>query len=293
MRYVGRLLSGESSDWAHMIRFFVREQMLKRSYCWVVKHWTAEEGLLLLPKFSTPRSETTNSIVHSWFKYRKYLKLDEDALVLPGSLTLRQILELLKRYRMDQGCGSGKNPWGISKPHADRCNHRIPRVAANCANRHSEAGTQPKLEVAELRNRVEEGLEANFWHKLEESEEATEDLSAKWPPGTYTLTWSSRWRKLWDRGGLPRVKIWLWKLLQRAFFTGKRATTMQVSYDPCCRCKAATESVSHLFYECSTSRTRWNQLRELAIESRASFHVAYSLLELIDKAIRTKKAVAH
>ncbi|KAL2622713.1 hypothetical protein R1flu_002918 [Riccia fluitans] len=100
IRYAGRLLSGESSDWAHMIRFFVKEQMTRRAYCREVRQWTAEEGLLLLPRFSIPRSETANSIMNSWFKYRSYLQLEEDTLVLPESLTLRQLLELLKRYRV-------------------------------------------------------------------------------------------------------------------------------------------------------------------------------------------------
>ncbi|KAL2629404.1 hypothetical protein R1flu_014090 [Riccia fluitans] len=52
-----------------------------------------------------------------------------------------------------------------------------------------------------------------FWHNLFTVEETSDDLSSKWPEGLYTLTWKTRWQKLWENGGLPRTKLWVWKLL--------------------------------------------------------------------------------
>ncbi|KAL2649475.1 hypothetical protein R1flu_017603 [Riccia fluitans] len=193
-----RIGSGKSSDWAHMIRFFVKEQMTRRAYCREVRQWTAEEGIQRL------------ELSPSW------------------------------RWKLETRWKGWKRP-------------------------------------------------STFWHKVEDSEETAEDLSTKWPLGSYILTWSARWRKLWDRGGVPRVKLWLWKLLRRAFFTSERAMTMQVSNDLCCRCKSAIETVSHLFFDCNTSRSRWNQLCELANRTGANFQVAGSLLELLDEAIQTKR----
>ncbi|KAL2653158.1 hypothetical protein R1flu_021286 [Riccia fluitans] len=69
----------------------------------------------------------------------------------------------------------------------------------------------------------------SFWHKLYETEENADNLAAKWLEGQYALTWEERWRLLWKKGGLPRVKLWTWKLLRRAFFTRERAATMQVT----------------------------------------------------------------
>ncbi|KAL2611482.1 hypothetical protein R1flu_023174 [Riccia fluitans] len=95
MKYARRLMNGEQSNWAQMMRWFIRQQMQKRSTIRETKLWTIEEGLLLLPSLLKPQSETTNNIIRSRFRCRKYLRLAEDTLVLPGNLTLRQIEELL------------------------------------------------------------------------------------------------------------------------------------------------------------------------------------------------------
>ncbi|KAL2610342.1 hypothetical protein R1flu_028915 [Riccia fluitans] len=99
MRYIGWLMNGESSDWAQTMRFFIKEQMFKQTKCREIKQWSAEEGLLLLPPMSTPHSETTSNILQGWYRCRRFLKLDDNALVLPGSLTLKKILELMEQYR--------------------------------------------------------------------------------------------------------------------------------------------------------------------------------------------------
>ncbi|KAL2636099.1 hypothetical protein R1flu_007578 [Riccia fluitans] len=54
---------------------------------------------------------------------------------------------------------------------------------------------------------------SKFWHSLYEMEELLDDLSTKWQGGAYDLTWNIRWRKLWEKGRPPRVKLWTWKLL--------------------------------------------------------------------------------
>ncbi|KAL2622829.1 hypothetical protein R1flu_003034 [Riccia fluitans] len=100
MRYFGRLIEGEQSDWANLMRHFIKQQLQKQANNRETKYWTAEEGLLLLPSLSMPQSETTNNIIKGWFRFRKYLSLDEHQLVLPGSLTLRQLQALMERYRL-------------------------------------------------------------------------------------------------------------------------------------------------------------------------------------------------
>ncbi|KAL2620614.1 hypothetical protein R1flu_000819 [Riccia fluitans] len=116
-----------------------------------------------------------------------------------------------------------------------------------------------------------------------------DDLSNKWLNSTPTLTWKERWRKLWEAGGTPRVTLWLWNLLCRAFFTGERAEKMQVANEPCCRSKTTSKTISHLFYECRKSQSRWQLLRANARASHASFCASHGLLELIDEAIKAKK----
>ncbi|KAL2635555.1 hypothetical protein R1flu_007034 [Riccia fluitans] len=128
-----------------------------------------------------------------------------------------------------------------------------------------------------------------FWYSLYEADETIDDLISKWPPGTYINTWKERWAKLWGKGGLPRLKIWTWKILRCAFFTGERAAIMQVAYNLCCRCKAEEETISHLFYTCRDLQRRWTQLHELASRTCVSFQRTHGLLETIDEVLRTKK----
>ncbi|KAL2651269.1 hypothetical protein R1flu_019397 [Riccia fluitans] len=189
MCYVGRFMSDEQSDWAQMMRFFIRQQMQRRSYCGEIKYWTAEEGLLLLPSISTPQSETTNNIIHSWFQFKKYLTLDNHALALLDSLMLRQIWEPMGRYR-------------VRRPFNDRIVYPLlKRIDIHVlTNLFGSSGPQRLKNSPSWRWKNSEiswtgGTQpSKLWHKLTEAEETPDDLSDKWPMGSYDLTWSSRWR---------------------------------------------------------------------------------------------------
>ncbi|KAL2607904.1 hypothetical protein R1flu_026477 [Riccia fluitans] len=56
-------------------------------------------------------------------------------------------------------------------------------------------------------------LPSNTWHNLFTAEESPDDLTSKWPESEYTLTWKERWKKIWEKGGHPHTKLWVWKLL--------------------------------------------------------------------------------
>ncbi|KAL2611824.1 hypothetical protein R1flu_023516 [Riccia fluitans] len=91
---------------------------------------------------------------------------------------------------------------------------------------------------------------SSFSHNLFTEEETPDDLSSKWPEGSYTLTWKSHWQKLWEKRVLPRTKLWVWKILRRAFFTSERPAKMKITNEPYCRCKETEETIPHLFYDC-------------------------------------------
>ncbi|KAL2635504.1 hypothetical protein R1flu_006983 [Riccia fluitans] len=63
----------------------------------------------------------------------------------------------------------------------------------------------------------------SFWHKIYSTTETPIDLSEKWPGHTPSLTWKTRWQQLWEKGTSPRITLWLWRILHRAFFTGEKA----------------------------------------------------------------------
>ncbi|KAL2652664.1 hypothetical protein R1flu_020792 [Riccia fluitans] len=268
-----------------------------------------------------PQSETTNNVIKGWLRFKKYLSLDEHQLVLPGSLTLRQLQALMERYRS-------------RKPYNDRVIHPLLkrlgiRVLANLTDGLGNwINTVPKLRTNGVQlqqvqweamevfqqwlNTVKIGTQklklspswrwrteetqwkgwlrpSKFWHKLNKMEETLEDLSSKWPVGTYQLTWHCRWKHLWEGAGPPRIKLWIWRLLRRACFIGEHAATMQVAFDPCSRCNDDVETIPHLFYGCRDSMIRWNKLRELTTNGCTSFCIPHGLLELIDEAIVTQR----
>ncbi|KAL2635423.1 hypothetical protein R1flu_006902 [Riccia fluitans] len=252
---------------------------------------------------------------------RRFLQLDDHELVLPGSLTLRQLQELLARYRTQRAFndrvvypllkrlgvrvlanlmdGTGKW-WDIARK-LNTNGILLDQVQTEAIGTfqtwlHSvQIGTQ-KLENSPSwrwkgTNDSWSGwsLSSRTWHKLHATDETIDDLSDKWPEGTFALTWCRHWQKAVGKRRSPRIKLWIWKILRRAFFTRERAEKMRVTDDPCCRFKESRETVPHLFYECRYSRNRWILMYEKAESSRASFRTTHGLLEAVDEALCTKK----
>ncbi|KAL2608633.1 hypothetical protein R1flu_027206 [Riccia fluitans] len=235
MKYLGRLMNGEQDDWAQVMRFFIKQQLQKCTYCRETKYWTAEEGLLLLPSLSMPQSETTNSVLQSWMRSRRFLTLDEQELVLPGSLTRRQLQELMGRYRTRRAFNdqvvfpllkhlgvrvlanltdSTGKWWDIARK-LNTSGIRFNQVQGEAIDifqtwLHSVKVGAQKLEDSPSwrwkgANDTWSGwiLPSRTWHKMHTVEKTPDDLSDKWPAGPYALTWRERWRKLWDRSAPP------------------------------------------------------------------------------------------
>ncbi|KAL3675387.1 hypothetical protein R1sor_025335 [Riccia sorocarpa] len=62
MKYVARLLNGETSEWATMAKHLIHKEMKARAkrqeYLW----WSVEEGLLLLPIVPSPKNSTVQHL---------------------------------------------------------------------------------------------------------------------------------------------------------------------------------------------------------------------------------------
>ncbi|KAL2631073.1 hypothetical protein R1flu_015759 [Riccia fluitans] len=314
-------MNGDQADWAQMMRHFIRLQLQKRSIGRETKFWSAEEGLLLLPKLAIPESETMNHIVQSWMQCRKQLTLDEHNLVLSGSITLRQLLELLNRYRarrcfndrlvypllkqlgvnvlsnLADGAGKWINIASELRARGTRLNHTQREALEVFQNwlQNVHIGDQrlensPSWRWRDSKERWRGWLrQMRFWHKLLSANETPEDLTVKWPINNARLTWKERWWQLWAKGTSPRITLWFWKIVCRAFFTGERAEKMKVAAEPCCRCKETSEMVSHLFYECKPPQEGWQWLRENLRMTHPHFYNARGLLALADEAICDKK----
>ncbi|KAL3675639.1 hypothetical protein R1sor_025587 [Riccia sorocarpa] len=98
MKYIARLLQGENSEWADMMKFILRTEMNKMTKGKTYRWWTVEEGLLLLPNIPTPKGSRTRHFIQAWKRFRAYLTVSPDSWSLPGSITLSQLSILTKRY---------------------------------------------------------------------------------------------------------------------------------------------------------------------------------------------------
>ncbi|KAL2649851.1 hypothetical protein R1flu_017979 [Riccia fluitans] len=167
-------------------------------------------------------------IQETWHNKRlskKFLKLEDDPLILPGSLTLRQIKELMRRYSTRRPFNdrvvypllkhlginvlanlvNSAGKWIGVNDELRAKGIQLDQVQCEAIESFQEWLLRVKMGVQKLEDRpswrwkgLEEGWKAwsqtsRVWHNLFTAEETPDDLSSKWPEGTYALTWEMRW----------------------------------------------------------------------------------------------------
>ncbi|KAL3686178.1 hypothetical protein R1sor_004200 [Riccia sorocarpa] len=66
IRFVSKLMQGDKAEWAQALRFFLTQEMQKRSHTLGCRDWTPEEGLLLMRNFSLKDSPTAKHFIKAW-----------------------------------------------------------------------------------------------------------------------------------------------------------------------------------------------------------------------------------
>ncbi|KAL3691963.1 hypothetical protein R1sor_005614 [Riccia sorocarpa] len=322
MRYIGRLLEGEISDWATMIRFLIHETMNRRKGTDDLWWWSVEECLLLLPTIQVPKTEVTRAFVKSWMRFRRFLSMDPQEWELPSTLNLHQLTLLIKRYWPGQSFNDRIVLPVLKKLRITMIAHLFDsrgcwkNLTEEVRNRGFEATA---LQADELRrfqdwckiiqlsnNSLQQstswrwrGAHSNwkgwrhsskFWGDLLKQDQAVEDLTCKWPTMGSLGTWKQKWQLLWSPGGSQRAKLWIWRVLHRVFFTGSRAAQMQVVEGTCTHCELEVETVIHLFWSCEVVKSLWKNLDDLTNTGGASFRIRDTLLAIIDEALQTKRS---
>ncbi|KAL3691242.1 hypothetical protein R1sor_004893 [Riccia sorocarpa] len=92
-----------------------------------------------------------------------------------------------------------------------------------------------------------------------------EELNRRWELSTPEDNWIARWKALWSGKLAYKKKIWLWKLLQRGYFTSSRAAEMGVSDGKCSRCERELETINHIFWGCRRVEARREALRNVGV----------------------------
>ncbi|KAL0843027.1 hypothetical protein Bca101_016272 [Brassica carinata] len=66
------------------------------------------------------------------------------------------------------------------------------------------------------------------------------------------------WKKnVWELDVSPKIKTFAWKLLKGALPVGERLADRHIPIDPTCKRCGASESITHLFFQCQYSRKVW------------------------------------
>ncbi|KAL3684500.1 hypothetical protein R1sor_002522 [Riccia sorocarpa] len=117
------------------------------------------------------------------------------------------------------------------------------------------------------------------WIKnLKATREFSTYLNTKWGLDNTVHQWRDRWSKLWKAAIHNRRAVWIWRFLQRGYFTSSRGKGWSEDMRKCLRCRTGEETLEHAFWECSRLQRRIHELESCgAIPSNAN-----SLIEWLD-----------
>ncbi|KAL3678154.1 hypothetical protein R1sor_021110 [Riccia sorocarpa] len=117
-----------------------------------------------------------------------------------------------------------------------------------------------------------------------------EKANASWGVSWDTQKWENLWKKLWQSTLYPWDKLFLWRVINKGFFTLERAATIGFSTPRCTRCNQGTENIEHLFYGCSMVKYSWDKLENLHNTARGGGGLITSLIQLLEKAVKPENA---
>ncbi|KAL8513639.1 hypothetical protein ACS0TY_012939 [Phlomoides rotata] len=82
------------------------------------------------------------------------------------------------------------------------------------------------------------------------------------------------WKRIWDLDVIPKIKLFMWRLLHEIIPTSLNLTCRFVDVDPMCvRCGSDIESVEHALRDCAWVRDIWEASPFASSISNASLHV--------------------
>ncbi|KAL3699459.1 hypothetical protein R1sor_017481 [Riccia sorocarpa] len=273
------------------------------------------KGLLLLQTIPSGKTSTTRHFVKIWLQARPHLRLDSNRLVLPGTLTLYQVTLLKKSFggqhwfndrtvfpilkligiQTIRDLRSGTASWRDTGQEAQSAG--IPLTSDQSADLTEFQSWLEELsiECASLQSspswRWTRGPDvwkkwtkpSRFWIDLLKVAHPPEDLTERWHPNRGLVSWADRWRLLWKKKSPAKIKIWIWRILKKGFFTNTRAQKMRIGQGICPRCGWREETITHLMWECASVKWTWDKLRRLTFEASPQFRIRETLLSTIDE----------
>ncbi|XP_050217477.1 uncharacterized protein LOC126668315 [Mercurialis annua] len=162
--------------------------------------------------------------------------------------------------------------WGITKPHEASWSWRqLLNIRNRIAGERFPEVVVKDSEVdkcAMMSILFQFGIMNNFKVQTNSADEVTcmstngsFSIKACWKfinPTEPVIPWTSI---VWFKGNIPRFSFITWLALMNRLLTRDKLFKWKVIQDEkCCFCNTASESINHLFFECSYSRGIWNRL---------------------------------
>ncbi|KAL3692125.1 hypothetical protein R1sor_005776 [Riccia sorocarpa] len=314
-RLIGRVLEGDNAEWIHLARSFILRTLRRGAYQRESIQWTWQECLILLPVSRIEGSPTLSRILGSWNRTRKRLRWDSRRGELDSRMSLLQIKAI---YQVSKGAGVTSVTNGRELGLLRRTNIRNLEEVMVISRESSwrlflrSRGIFPEEEVLVKLDALEEwckeqkvvnknimDLEGWEWESLKgefkwvnstrewrqilaKEVDFSDKMEEKWQGQSHLISWKQRWKLLWVVPIPYRRRIWLWRILQRGFFTKKRAADMGFQDGTCKRCVTSQESVEHILWSCRKTADRRRHLVQLTCPDIQ----ITSLLEWIDVTLR-------
>ncbi|KAL3677354.1 hypothetical protein R1sor_027302 [Riccia sorocarpa] len=269
MKFIARLLDGSRSEWAQMLKFFIKAEMQRRAHGNDCRTWTAEEGLILLPSFTCYSYNAR--VIHAWAKKMNIIVLAE---LRSNSATWWDLIDLSHR--------KGVNVTELQRQELTRFQDWLAKVDQGPPELHKSPSWKWKST-----NQTWTGWEQHtgFWRKLLFTQPRPHKLDVYWEIQGHGISWSQRWKFLWQSKLALRNQLWVWKLLRQALFTGERAWKCRVTEGICQRCGQGRETVIHLFWTCREAEKTWSKLRTLLSRIGHSASLQPTLIGSFDAAL--------
>ncbi|KAL3679600.1 hypothetical protein R1sor_022556 [Riccia sorocarpa] len=134
----------------------------------------------------------------------------------------------------------------------------------------------------EDRTKIKWDMTTKEWiSKIRKRRDFTDYLNTKWGCQNSTRQWSVRWSKLWSAAVHHSKQAWIWRFLQRGYFTGSRGKGWNPELKTCDRCGSTEETLEHVFWQCQRLGRRIQEGTECGIIPTG----ANSLLDWLDYAL--------
>ncbi|KAL3686519.1 hypothetical protein R1sor_009093 [Riccia sorocarpa] len=93
-----RILSGDDSEWASAVKFFLKENVARGRGCRMRRFWSLADIMLLHPNLQFKYSKTTKILMEAWRSATKVLRFGGPVLFIPAVLDMEQLFTLLSKY---------------------------------------------------------------------------------------------------------------------------------------------------------------------------------------------------